>query len=210
MAKHSTSSHLKLAIVSIIYIALCVLYFSNINIPYKIALPVASLLISALWVSPWQIAVALCCSVIGDILGAKGIFLWQMNAFALAHIFLVWYFTSRFFKMNGMTSVRNILFTTIAVICVCAFALLMIIPEVPTGITRNGATIYAIIISIMLWCALLQKDYLYTIGAILFVASDMLLAWNKFVSPIPFSSYIIIIPYYTSLLIFFIRSNHRI
>ena len=206
MAKHTTSSQIKLTIVSIIYVALCVLYFSHIGIPYKIAFPVTSLLISALWISPWQISMALCCSAIGDIMGAKGVFLWQMNAFALAHIFLIWYFASRFFKINGTTSIKNILVTTIAIICVCAFALLMIIPEVSAGIMRNGATIYTIIISIMLWCALLQKDTLYAIGAILFVISDMALAWNKFVSPIPYSTYIIMIPYFASQLLFFIRS----
>lgn len=206
MAKHSTSSQIKLAIVSIIYIALSILYFSHTGIPYKVAFPVTSLLISALWVSPWQIAAALLCSAVGDIMGAKGVFLWQMGAFAIAHLFLIWYFMSRTFKTKGITSVKNILFTTIIVICVCAFALMIIIPEAPAGTIRHGASIYAIIISIMLWCALLQKDTLYAIGAILFVISDLVLGWNRFVLSVPYSTYLIMIPYYASQLLFFIRS----
>lgn len=205
MAKQTTS-YIKLAAVSLIYLLLCILFFTSTAIPFKIAYPVASLLISALWVSPWQIAAALLCAAVGDVMGAKGIFLWQMGAFAMSHLFLIWYFVSRFFKMNGMTSVKNILFTTIIVICVCVFAILIIIPEVPAGIVRNGATIYAIIISIMLWCALLQKDSAYAVGAILFVISDLVLAWNRFVSPVPYSSYMIMIPYYASQLLFFARS----
>lgn len=205
MAKQ-TSSYIKLSIVSIIYVALCILYFSNIGTPYKIAIPVTSLLISALWVSPWQITLAIVCSAFGDVMGAQGNFLWQMSSFALAHIFLIWYFFHRISHINGMTSVKNILLSTILVICVCAFALLMITPEVPNGILRNATTVYAIIISIMLWCSLLQKDALYAIGACLFVISDMILGWNRFVDNIPYSTYLIMIPSYTSQLLFFIRS----
>lgn len=205
MAKQ-TSSYIKLSIVSINYVALCILYFSNIGTPYKIAIPVTSLLISALWVSPWQITLAIVCSAFGDVMGAQGNFLWQMSSFALAHIFLIWYFFHRISHINSMTSVKNILLSTILVICVCAFALLMITPEVPNGILRNATTVYAIIISIMLWCSLLQKDALYAIGACLFVISDMILGWNRFVDNIPYSTYLIMIPYYTSQLLFFIRS----
>lgn len=205
MAKQ-TSSYIKLTAVSLIYLALCILYFSNMGMPYKIAIPVVSLLISSLWVSPWQITIAIACSAFGDIMGAQGNFIWQMCAFALAHIFLIWFFIRRFFYINGMTSVKNILLTTILVLCVCAFAILFIIPEAPIGIIRNGATIYAIIISIMLWCALLQKDVAYAIGACLFVMSDMILGWNRFVSHLPYSTYLIMIPYYISQLLFFIRS----
>lgn len=206
MAKQTTT-YLKLAVVTAIYIALCVLYFSRVGLPYKIALPVGSLLISALWVSPWQIAVALLCSAAGDVFGAQGNFIWQMGAFALAHVFFIWFFISRFFHINGMTSVRNILLTTLLVIGVCVFALYFIIPHIPTGTMRHGAIIYAVIISIMLWCSLLQKDVCYAIAGILFVVSDMVLGWNRFVSHIPYAVYFIMIPYYTSQILFFIRST---
>ena len=205
MAKQ-TSSYIKLSIVSLIYTALCILYFSNIGMPYKIAIPVTSLLLSDLWVSPWKVAVAIACAAFGDAMGAQGNFLWQMSSFTLAHIFLIWYFFHRISHINGMTSVKNILLSTILVICVCAFALLMITPEAPSGILRNGSTVYAIVISIMLWCALLQKDAFYAIGACLFVISDMILGWNRFVDNIPYSTYLIMIPYYISQLLFFIRS----
>lgn len=201
-----TSSYIKLTAVSLIYVALCILYFSSIKIPYSIAIPIASLLISALWVSPWQIALAIACSAVGDIAGTQGNFIWQMCAFALTHIFLTWFFIRRFFHINGMTSVKYILLTTVIVICICVFALYFIIPEVQAGMMRNGATIYAIIISTMLWCAILQKDVTYAIGACLFVLSDMILGWNHYVSHLPYSTYLIMIPYYISQLLFFIRS----
>lgn len=205
MAKQ-TATYLKHAAVSAIYVFLCVLYFTKTGIPYKISFPVTSLLISALWVSPWQIALAIMFSAFGDIMGAQGNFLWQMGSFGLAHIFLIWFFVARFFKIHGMTSVSNILLTTLLVVGVCVLALFVIVPEAPAGTIRHGVTIYVIVISIMLWCSLLQKDILYAIAGILFVFSDFILGWNRFVSDIPYSTYLIMIPYYLSQLLFFIRS----
>ena len=48
----------------------------------------------------------------------------------------------------------------------------------------------------MLASALYQKDWIFAIGALLFVASDYILAWNKFVSPIAAEKYLIMVPYY--------------
>ncbi len=208
MAKQNTAAYMKFTAVSLLYLLLCSLFFSHTHAPYKAALPIASLLISALWVSPWQVALGVLSSAIGNILGEKDLFVWQMCSFAVGHLFFIWFFASRFFKMNSVTSIKNILFTTIAVLCICAFSLILIVPETPAGTIRHGATIYTIIISIMLWCALLQKDATYAIGTSLFVVSDLILGWNRFVAPLPYAIYLIMIPYYISQLIIFIRSAH--
>lgn len=44
---------------------------------------------------------------------------------------------------------------------------------------------YVIVISSMLWCATISRNKLAVTGAILFVISDSLLAWNMFVTPMP-------------------------
>jgi uncharacterized membrane protein YhhN len=59
----------------------------------------------------------------------------------------------------------------------------------------------------MLYFALLQRSSLYALGAVLFVFSDFILAWNKFVDPIEHSRYLIMIPYYLGQLLLFVRST---
>jgi uncharacterized membrane protein YhhN len=59
----------------------------------------------------------------------------------------------------------------------------------------------------MLYFALMQRSSLFAIGAVMFVFSDFILAWNKFVDPIQYSRLLIMIPYYTGQFLLFMRST---
>ncbi|MBH5319671.1 lysoplasmalogenase [Paenibacillus sp. GSMTC-2017] len=61
--------------------------------------------------------------------------------------------------------------------------------------------IYIIVIASMCWTAILSKNVFAGIGAILFVASDSILAWNKFGDPIPSSGFLIMSTYFSAQLL---------
>ena len=59
----------------------------------------------------------------------------------------------------------------------------------------------------MLMMALLQRSSLYALGAVLFVFSDFILAWNKFVEPIPYRNYLVLGSYFLAQWLLFIRAT---
>lgn len=183
------------------------------DLAHLIAIPVGILTIASLWLCPWQIFLALLFSGIGDYMGTCGNFTGQMAFFAAGHICYIIYFTGRYFnkvekdrKLTGKAKgyLAMVIFCTIALL---ATAFTRITPHAPAGIIRIGVSIYAILISMMLATAMLQRSSLYALGAVLFVFSDFILAWNMFTEPIPYSHYLILIPYYLAQWLFYIRST---
>jgi uncharacterized membrane protein YhhN len=198
---------------SILYLFLSIFYFSPILLQGKTAFPLASIAIVSLWLCPWQMTAALACSALGDLAGAFGNFILQMGAFAAAHIFLISFFMKRYKekvekdrkltdKAKGYTLLIILMSVTIA-----GFAFSEIIPNAPEGIIRIGTGIYTVLICIMLVLALLQRSSLYALGALLFVFSDFILAWNKFTAPIENAGLLIMIPYYLGQWLIYIRST---
>jgi uncharacterized membrane protein YhhN len=198
---------------SILYLFLSIFYFSPILLQGKTAFPLASIAIVSLWLCPWQMTAALACSALGDLAGAFGNFILQMGAFAAAHIFLISFFMKRYRekvekdrkltdKAKGYTLLIILMSVTIA-----GFAFSEIIPNAPEGIIRIGTGIYTVLICIMLVLALLQRSSLYALGALLFVFSDFILAWNKFTAPIENAGLLIMIPYYLGQWLIYIRST---
>ncbi|WP_442602386.1 lysoplasmalogenase [Paenibacillus sp. KN14-4R] len=61
--------------------------------------------------------------------------------------------------------------------------------------------IYLSIISVMCWSALLSRNGHAVMGALLFVASDSILAWNKFVGAVPASGLWIMLTYFAAQLL---------
>jgi uncharacterized membrane protein YhhN len=54
---------------------------------------------------------------------------------------------------------------------------------------------------------MLQRSSLYALGALLFVISDFILAWNKFVEPVPYRDYLVLGTYYAAPWFLFIRAT---
>lgn len=217
MSKISNRTNFKVrfaAIVSsVVFICLAGLYFSPAGIPFKIAFPLASLAIASFWMCPWQITAALLFSTAGDAAGAAGNFLLQMGSFAVAHIFLILHFVKRYREKveRDRKLTEKAKGFTILIILMCLFvagvAFSRIIINAPAGVIRTGAGIYAILICTMLAMALLQRSSLYALGALMFVFSDFILAWNKFTSPIENAGLLIMIPYYLGQWLIYIRST---
>ena len=183
-----------------LFLCSAAIYFAPLELPHKIAIPVGILCLASLWLSPWQITLALAFSTAGDYFGSAGNLMAQIGCFAAAHIWFITYFAKLYNKGRKTADLRN---EYIAEVLFCSTILLatvmtMIVPHAPAGILRTGITIYACMICTMLVLAMLQKSLLFRFGAILFVLSDFILAWSLFVNPIPHGQFLIMIPYYAA------------
>lgn len=196
-----------------IYACLVILYFLPVDIPFKTALPLALLAAASIFLTPWQMCLAFLFSAIGDLAGASGSFMIQMGSFAIAHIWFIAYFIKRYMTKvehdRKLTAKAKGLLAMLT-LCTCGILTMTftsIIPHVPQGLLRIGTGIYAIMISMMMLLALLQRSSVFAIGAVLFVFSDFILAWNMFVEPIHCSNLLIMIPYFLGQWLLFVRAT---
>ena len=198
----------RIVYISIVFIALVVLYFSPIQLPSKLAYPVAFLGLMALIDHKHMcmlMALGLVFSALGDWQGTQGNFLGQMGCFGLAHIAYISYFVSR---LKNKVEWKNVPGYTISTpIILGGLVMMLVVPLVPAGIIRIGVIIYSLLILSMLSAALLQRDWIFDLGAALFVCSDFILAWNKFVTPIHYASWFIMVPYYSAQWLLFYRAT---
>lgn len=196
-----------------LFICACLVVFLPVGIAHKITIPVGILTLASLWLCPWQITLALLFSVIGDYMGSCGQFIGQMGFFAAAHIMYVIYFIRRYLeKVERDRKLSMKAKGYLAMVCFCTIGLLAtsifkIAPMAQDGIIRTGVIIYTIVICCMLVMALLQRSSLFALGAVLFVFSDFILAWNMFVEPVPHSRYMILVPYFLAQWLLFIRAT---
>ena len=189
------------------------LYFSPVQIPHKITLTVGSAFIASLWLCPWQITLALLFSALGDFMGSCDNFLGQMGFFTVSHFFFIAFFLERYLKKverDRKLSLKAKGYLSMVAFCVTSLLVVVftrIYPLAEAGIIRTGVGVYACVICIMLVTALLQRSSLYALGAVLFVFSDFILAWNKFVEPIPYRHYLVLVSYFLAQWLLFIRST---
>ena len=195
------------------FFAACTAFFLPIEAPHKITIPVAILTCASLWLCPWQVTLALLFSAAGDYFGSCGNFLAQMGSFALAHVMYILYFIGRYFtKVERDRKLTPKMKGYLAMVTFCSLALMAavfvrIVPCADKGILRTGISIYACLICAMMVLALLQRSSIFALGAVLFVFSDFILAWNIFVEPVPYSQYLIMVPYFLAQWLLFIRAT---
>ena len=195
------------------FLLFAALFFSPIAIPHKITLTVGSAFIASLWLCPWQISMALLFSAAGDFFGSCHNFLAQRGCFAVGHVFYVWFFIRRWLtkveadrKLTSKVKGQVFIFALL-IVALLTVVFTQIVPCTPEGVIRIGVSIYAVLISSMLFFALMQRSSLFALGAVLFVFSDFILAWNKFVNPIPYRDLLVMIPYYMGQLLLFVRAT---
>ena len=198
---------------STLFVILVAMFFAPVPIPHKLCLPVGLLCLASLWLTPWEICLALLFSALGDFWGSCGNFLAQMGSFAIGHVFYIVFFVRRYLRKvepdRKLTSKAKGYLTMMG-ICIAALLALVfikVVPCAPAGILRTGVSIYAVVICLMLFAAMLQRSLLYALGALLFVVSDFILAWNMFVEPVPFRDCLVLGTYYAAQWLLFIRAT---
>lgn len=196
-----------------LFLCASVFFFMPVDLAHKITIPVGILTVASLWLCPWQMTMAFLFSALGDYMGSCHNFLGQMGFFAVGHIWFIIYFFQRYFskvepdrKLTGKAKgyLTIVIFCTLALLSVVFFK---IAPDAPAGIIRIGVCIYACLISTMMVMALLQRSSLFALGALFFVFSDFILAWNKFVEPVPYRNYLVLVTYFLAQWLLFIRST---
>jgi uncharacterized membrane protein YhhN len=196
-----------------LWLAASVIFFMPVDIPSKVTIPAGLLALASLWLCPWQITLALLFSALGDYMGSVHNFMGQMGFFAVGHIWYIAYFAGRYFrKVEKDRKLTGKAKGYLAMVTFCAIALLCIVftrivPETPAGAERIGVCIYALLICTMMVTAMLQRSSLFALGAVLFVFSDFILAWNKYVEPVPYRHYLVLVTYFLAQWLLFIRST---
>lgn len=188
-------------------------------VKFRIAYPVAVLALMGAYLGiGWKFVAALLFSCTGDAMGAYGSFFGQMGYFAAAHIMLIWAFAERLRKMRkaseGEASRRKQgrnsgctendfwnsrtwqILVILTIVSVLAFAFILVIPRIPEVALQIGCGIYAVLIATMFGLALMQRSPLFAVGAALFLISDMILSWSRFVGPIIAGQWLVMMPYY--------------
>lgn len=190
----------KIIYISLIFIVLAVMYLMPSAaleqmlpekvVRFRIAYPVAALALMGAYLGMgWKFVLAFLFSCTGDAMGAYGSFFGQMGYFAAAHIILIWAFAEELWK------VRKTL-VGLAVTAALVFAFALVIPKVAEPWLQIGCGVYAVLITAMFGLSLMQRPPLFAIGAALFLISDMILSWNKFVGPVTAEKWMIMVPYY--------------
>ena len=190
----------------VIYIALCLIFFSSFHLAHKIVLPLLFLSIAAVRYRSLPMFFAMLFSAIGDYAGSCHVFLLQMGSFALAHVAFISYFLCVMHKHPKISHTQSL--SLCSIICSMLFVVVVvtILPVIDNNTFLIGVSLYLTLILIMLMMAWLTGYPIFLAGAFLFVLSDSILGWNKFVSKIPFSAYWIMIPYFSAQILFFIQA----
>ncbi len=205
-------------------------FLPEIIVKYRVALPLLALTIGGIFLLPWQMTLAMAFSMAGDFMGAYGSFICQMGFFAFAHIMLISWFISQFMALpkdrcifrpkqksrfneaagSSRVSLRVAGASICTFIVLSTFAFTSIIPDAPAGIIRTGCSIYAVLICTMMCISMTLRSPLLLFGAALFLFSDMILSWNKFVSPVPAHRWLIMLPYYGGQLLLWLGAAERV
>lgn len=188
---------------TLLFAAGAVLFFSKTAaLPYKVAYPVLLLGLSTLLLRRrelYPIGVAFLLSAAGDVMGAKHLFIAQMAFFALAHVAYIWWFLPRARRAPRVLSLA-------VVVPLLLFLFIGIVPNAPFPAEFIGVAVYGLVIAGMLY-SVLQYEGIYSVGfrcaALLFVFSDSVIAWNRFIGPVPARTYVIMVTYYLAQYLFF-------
>ncbi|XP_072455618.1 lysoplasmalogenase TMEM86B-like [Notamacropus eugenii] len=133
------------------------------------------------------ICVGLLCSALGDIFrSCPNQFLFGMVAFTLAHLF--------YLKALSCFPIRQYLLESVVVIFLLYFGLLK--PHLPSRLNLL-VLIYIAILGLMLWQALAQGNPA-ALGGLFLSISNIVLAWDTFIRPLPSGHLIIMVTYYAA------------
>ena len=167
-------------------------------LPLVFALPVFYLAVVSLVPTKWHgsfMSLGLLMSAAGDYCGESGMFLLQASFFAVAHIFYAVYF------LRGAWFRPSSLAAALLLCAAVAVAASRIIPAVGNPTEHGAVVVYAVLITLMCASSFFWKGKgrgWYIAGALLFLISDVFLAWNRFVRPFTWSSVAVLSCYWAA------------
>ena len=181
-----------------VYLILTLYYFMAEHSSWFIAIPVLFMGFATLAHSRqggWAIPAALFLSSIGDYQGSEHNFILQIFFFALAHIaYIMDYIAKRKpSKLNKALAVTPFIYAIIF--------LSILIPNISNGVEIGAVIGYAIMIAIMGASALMldiKHKWWYVLSAALFIYSDSVIVYNKYIERIPNASMLIMTTYYAA------------
>jgi uncharacterized membrane protein YhhN len=189
-----------------IFILLSIVDFIPIGGEIKQAIPLIFLSMAAsLLHFDRRFVAALFFSAAGDLAGAVDNFVMQMISFSVAHIFYISFLLMNIKIHGAQSSWSKYLGYPLALIFLM-LSLFKIVPNVGFLPITIGVVIYSLLIITMFVAAHYQQKRYWIVGALLFVISDSILAWNKFVEPLPAITYLIMVPYYGAQLSLFVSA----
>ena len=172
--------------------------------PFLLPLLVVAVYLSEKFKTKTLLLTALTFSWIGDVIllfANKGeiYFILGLVAFLVSHVFYIVLFS----KQAISKTIKNKISFGAGIGLIVIYFLMMISTLAPKlGSLTIPVVIYAVVISTMLFYALKGSFQWNTIpyqsvliGAIFFISSDSILAFNKFDQPIPYASFLIMITY---------------
>lgn len=119
-------------------------------------------------------------------------FIIGLLAFLIAHLFYI----KTFFRLENLQGMASKF--TLGIFALYAFGLMSFLWNGLGGL-KLPVSIYSLVLTIMAWAAvsagLKQKNHFLIWGGLLFVVSDSLLAYNKFIDPITHGSVLILSTY---------------
>jgi len=142
----------------------------------------------------WAFVVALGFSLFGDVflMLPSDRFIAGVAAFFTAHIAYI------VGLRIGEASALNLLIGALVVAVYAAVIGLRIIMAVRDREPKltNAVAAYTAVISVMVASAVATKNPVAAVGAVVFMASDTLIAWNRFVQPLPWAPVTIMVTYH--------------
>jgi len=133
-------------------------------------------------------------SLVGDVLlmiSLERMFMFGLIAFLFAHVAYLFGFQNELMEVNAWS---------VLLIVILSVSAVRVMRRIVSAIRAKGQTrlatpviVYSTVITVMLYAAMItisnpewttRASFFVSVGAFLFYISDLILAWNKFVSPI--------------------------
>lgn len=174
------------------------------------ALPVALLavVVACRSRSLTPVALALALSAAGDIAGEVRAFLWQVALFMAAHLCYI----VAFWRGRRQWQRSNLLWSAAVWVPLAIFAV-VVIPCVTSCAERTASLLYLGVIGTMATLAVWHRSpdrWAYCTAALLFCASDAMIAYGRFVEKFAYSGIAIMATYFAAQYLFAIAELRRI
>ncbi|MCI5718296.1 MAG: lysoplasmalogenase [Alistipes sp.] len=140
------------------------------------------------------VPLALVASAAGDLMGAQHLFIAQVAYFALAHIFYI-------VDFSRAASWRGHCPRVAALAVVTTGYLGLVLSHIGSAVEMAAVGVYGVIIFLMASCAVTQQRrhaVWYAVAALLFVVSDSMIVFNKYVGAVPYEDELVMTTYYAA------------